>query len=127
MPEQVASLLQLIAQCLEIIGAAALILGFLLATIGWMRDWGRQGSSFAGEAYRKALGRTVLIGLEVLVAATIIKTVTIQPSFKEISFLAIMVAIRTTLGWTMVLEMYGHWPWQRPRAKSTAGVNSGDR
>ena len=119
MPEQVASVLQLIARWLEIIGAAALILGFLVATINWIRMWTQEGSHIAGKEYRRALGRTVLIGLEVLVAATIIKTVTLQPSFEEISFLAIMIAIRTMLGWTMVLEMYGHWPWQRPRSEAT--------
>ena len=119
MPEQVTLALQLIARWLEIIGAAALILGFLVATFRWIRMWTTEGSHPAGEAYRKALGRTVLIGLEVLVAATIIKTVTLQPSFEEISFQAIMVAIRTTLGWTMVLEMYGHWPWQRRRLGKT--------
>jgi len=116
MPEQVSLALQLIARWLEIIGAAALIFGFLVATITWIRKWAKEGSHTAGQEYRRALGRTVLIGLEVLVAATIIKTVTIEPSFEEISFLAIMVAIRTTLGWTMVLEMYGRWPWQRPNA-----------
>ena len=115
MPEQVIQALQLIARWLEIIGAAALILGFLIASIKWIRQWMTEGSHAAGAEYRKAIGRTVLIGLEVLVAATIIKTVTLEPSFDEISFLAIMIAIRTTLGWTMVLEMYGRWPWQRPR------------
>ncbi|MGI9518654.1 MAG: DUF1622 domain-containing protein [Pirellulaceae bacterium] len=55
---------------------------------------------------------TVLIGLEVLVAVTIIKTITMEPACEGIAFLAIMVAIRTALGWTMVLEMNGHWPWQ---------------
>ena len=119
MPEQVTLALQLIARWLEIIGAAALILGFLFASINWIRTWSKEGSHIAGKEYRKALGRTVLIGLEVLVAATIIKTVTLQPSFEEISFLAIMIAIRTTLGWTMVLEMYGHWPWQRSRSNTT--------
>ncbi len=119
MPDQVTFALQMIARWLEIIGAAALILGFLVASINWIRTWSKEGSHIAGKEYRKALGRTVLIGLEVLVAATIIKTVTLQPSFEEISFLAIMIAIRTTLGWTMVLEMYGHWPWQRRRLGKT--------
>ena len=118
MPEQVIEGLMLIARWLEIIGASALILGFLVASIGWIRKWTKEGSHPAGVEYRKALGRTVLIGLEVLVAATIIKTITLEPTFEGISFLAIMVAIRTVLGWTMVLEMHGRWPWQRPRAEA---------
>ena len=65
--------------------------------------------------YRQSLGRVVLIGLEVLVAATIIKTITFEPSLKSMGQLAGMVLIRTVLGWTMVLEMNGRWPWQKPR------------
>lgn len=115
MPDQVIQALQLIARWLEVIGAAALVLGFLIASINWIRKWTKEGSHPAGVEYRKALGRTVLIGLEVLVAAMIIKTITLEPTFEGIGFLAIMVAIRTVLGWTMVLEMNGRWPWQRPR------------
>ena len=114
MPEPIVQALQGIARWLEIIGALALILGFLYASYKCLRQWLREGRKPAVREYRKALGRTVLIGLEVLVAATIIKTITLPPSAEEIAFLAIMVAIRTVLGWTMVLEMYGHWPWQRP-------------
>jgi hypothetical protein len=70
--------------------------------------------------YRQALGRVVLIGLEVIVAATILKTITLEETVESVSFLAIMVAIRTILGWTMVLEMTGRWPWQRPRPHAEA-------
>ena len=119
MPEQVLQALQLIARWLEIIGAIALVAGFLYASFKCLRQWLEEGRKPAMREYRKALGRTVLIGLEVLVAATIIKTITLEPTAEAIAFLAIMIAIRTTLGWTMVLEMYGHWPWQRPRSGTT--------
>jgi len=62
-----------------------------------------------------SLGRVVLIGLGILVAATIIKTVTLDPTVENIGLLTIMVAIRTILGWTIVLEMSDRWPWQGPR------------
>ena len=54
-----------------------------------------------------------MIGLEILVAATIIKTITVDPTLEGLGFLAFMVAIRTILGWTMALEMNGRWPWQK--------------
>jgi uncharacterized membrane protein len=57
-----------------------------------------------------SLGRVVLIGLGILVAATIIKSVTLDPTVENIGLLTIMVAIRTILGWTIVLEMSGRWP-----------------
>ena len=72
----------------------------------------------AVERYRQALGRVVLIGLEILVAAMIIKTITFDPTVEGMGLLAIMVAIRTILGWTMGLEISGRWPWQRPRPET---------
>jgi uncharacterized membrane protein len=113
-PEPVLNVLQLVARWLEITGATALLLGFVVATVRCIVQCVQRDRKLAMGEYRQALGRTVLIGLEVLVAATIIKTVTLEPTFEGISFLAIMVAIRTTLGWTMELEMDGRWPWQRP-------------
>jgi uncharacterized membrane protein len=116
MPDEVLQGLEVLARALEIIGAGALVLGFVIATGHWFLGSLRQGMVPAVERYRQALGRVVLIGLEVLVAATIIKTITLEPTVEGMSFLAIMVVIRTILGWSMVLETSGRWPWQRPRS-----------
>ena len=110
------SLLDIIPTAIDLATEKAMVfvlLGFVVATVQCVVGCALRGRKPAVAAYRQALGRTVLIGLEVLVAATIIKTITLEPTFEGISFLAIMVAIRTTLGWTMVLEMCGRWPWQR--------------
>jgi len=117
MPEEVRQLLGLVIRLLEIAGAGALILGFLIATFHWVRRYRREGVKPATARYRQALGRVVLIGLEVLVAATIIKTITLEPTLRSVGFLAITVAIRTILSWTTVLEVYGHWPWQKAPAQ----------
>jgi uncharacterized membrane protein len=50
------------------------------------------------------------------VAATVIKTITLDPTLRSAGMLAITVVIRTMLSWTTVLEIYGHWPWQKPVA-----------
>jgi uncharacterized membrane protein len=55
-----------------------------------------------------------MIGLEVLVAATIIKTISVNPTLESMGLLAFMVVIRTIIGWTTVLEISGRWPWQKP-------------
>ena len=65
------------------------------------------------DRYRRSLGRSVLIGLEILVAATIIKTIIVEPSVEGMGLLITMIIIRTMLGWTTVLEVSGRWPWQR--------------
>ncbi|MCK5365862.1 MAG: DUF1622 domain-containing protein [Gammaproteobacteria bacterium] len=74
---------------------------------------GQQRPLVAMDRYRRTLGRSVLIGLEILVAATIIKTITVEPSLEGMGILAAMIIIRIMLGWTTALEISGRWPWQR--------------
>ena len=105
--------LVLLTQILEICGAGFLILGFIFDTTRWFQNTRQQEPLAARGRYRQSLGRSVLIGLEILVAATIIKTISVDPSPQNMSFLAIMVIIRTMISWTTALEMSGRWPWQK--------------
>ena len=113
MPEPVVHSLGVLIQLLEICGAVFLILGFVLDTTRWFRHMRQQGPLAARDRYRRSLGRSVLLGLEILVVATIIKTIIVEPSVKGMGLLAAMIIIRTMLGWTTVLEVSGRWPWQR--------------
>ena len=119
MPEAVIDGLRSLAQILEIIGACALILGFVIATVRCVLQISHLGATQAIQGFRRAIGRVVLIGLEILVAATIIKTITLEPTVENLILLAITVIIRTILGWSMVLEISGRWPWQRPPADTS--------
>jgi len=111
-PEFLTQGLELLIQLLEICGASLLIVGFVIATWKWVQRAHREGHRTALSYYRRSLGRSVLIGLEVLVAATIIKTIIVEPSFEGLGLLAGMIVIRTILGWTTALEISGRWPWQ---------------
>jgi len=115
MLEAVTDELQFLTQTLEAIGAFALILGFVISTMRCLLEIGRKGAKEAIEGYRQGIGRTILIGLEILVAATIIKTITFDRTLENMGLLAIMVTIRTALGWSMSVEMYGRWPWQKKK------------
>ncbi len=112
MSDQLIEILNYIIRGLEITGAGLLMLGFIVATFRSVRQLIVDRTSFDMKDYRKALGRVVLIGLEVLVAATILKTIVVDETIESLSFLVIMVAIRTILGWTMSLEVTGRWPWK---------------
>ena len=120
MPELVNRALLTLTDGLEIVGASALVLGFVIATLRFVWQIASVGVAGALASYRQALGRVVLIGLEVLVAATIIKTITIEPSLQGFALLTIMIVIRTILSWTTVLEMTGRWPWQKKPAAESA-------
>ena len=102
-----------LAKLLEICGAGFLILGFVFDTLRWWFRHLRQETPLAALIhYRQSLGRSVLIGLEILVAATIIKTVIVEPTVEGMGLLTAMIVIRTILGWTTTLEVNGRWPWQ---------------
>ena len=62
--------------------------------------------------YKHGLGKALLLSLEILVAADVIRTVALEPSFSNILGLGLLVVIRTFLSWSLVVEMDGHWPWQ---------------
>ncbi len=115
MVEGVIEGLKVLAKLLEIVGAVILVVGFVVGTVRWLRESFQEKKADAVERYRRAIGRVILIGLELLVAATIIKTITVEPTVEGMGLLVFMVVIRTTIGWTTSLEMNGRWPWQRPR------------
>lgn len=77
-----------------------------------------RGAPDAYSGYRVRLGRALLLGLEVLVAADIIRTVALQPTIANVVVLGLLVLIRTFLSWSLVVEIEGRWPWQRPAAGS---------
>jgi uncharacterized membrane protein len=119
MLEAVEALLPKIITVLELAAAVLLVLGFVLSTALWLRDGLVNKDPAARTSYRGALARSILIGLEVLMAATMIKTVTLTPTLDSMITLVAMVAIRTVLGWTTSLEMNGRWPWQpEPRSEN---------
>ena len=76
-------------------------------------------------SYRQLLGRSILLGLELLVAADIIRTVAVTPTFESVGVLAIIVLIRTFLSFSLELEITGRWPWQSQPAGSTAPAAAG--
>jgi uncharacterized membrane protein len=65
------------------------------------------------DLYKIRIGRSLLLGLEVLVAADIVKTIAHELTVMSLGLLAGLVMVRTFLGWTLVLEIEGRWPWQR--------------
>ncbi|HBX68181.1 MAG TPA: hypothetical protein DEH25_02015 [Chloroflexi bacterium] len=68
--------------------------------------------------YRHSLARTLMLGLEILVAADVVRTVALEPTFESVGVLGLLVVIRIILGWSLVVEIEGHWPWQPAHGKS---------
>lgn len=74
--------------------------------------------------YKHTLGSGLLLGLEILVAADVIRTVAMKPTIQNIASLAILVVIRTFLSWALVVEMEGRWPWQKKHSHTEIGGHS---
>jgi uncharacterized membrane protein len=92
--------------------AVAIMLVFILAgTFHWLAR-SRQGILGGYDRYRVILGKSLLVGLELLVAADIIRTVALDLTLRNIGILGALVLVRTFLGWTLEVEVEGRWPWQ---------------
>lgn len=76
--------------------------------------------------FRSSLGRSILLGLEFLVAADIINTVAIEPTIRSLVVLAGIVAIRTFLSFSLEVEIDGRWPWQKGRDDGASARNRPD-
>lgn len=102
-----------IAAGLEAAGLGALLLGVLVTTAAFLRGGFGTGSwADAYEEYRADLGRAILLGLELLVAADIAGTVAAPLDLQNIAALALVVLIRTFLSFSLEVEINGRWPWQ---------------
>jgi uncharacterized membrane protein len=72
--------------------------------------------------YKAILGRSLLLGLEILVAADIIRTVALDPTLESVAVLGLLVLVRTFLSWSIIVEIEGRWPWQPERAERKAAT-----
>jgi len=99
---------------LEAVGVCVIVFGALFALV---RSYtlSRSGRSDVGiyHLYRQTLGRAILLGLELLVAADIIGTVAVEPTLQNVLILAVIVLIRTFLSISLTVEIEGRWPWQQ--------------
>jgi uncharacterized membrane protein len=108
-----------ISEVIDFAGVVIIALGALIGVILCAQDLLRQER--AVDAYsllRTFLGRSLLLGLEFLVAGDIIKTVAIEPTFDSVIVLAIIVLVRTVLSLSIDVEIDGRWPWQAAQQAS---------
>src|SRR6516165_7086339 len=113
--------IRLVGTCIEIFGVFILVAGIAWSTyryVGWP-------TAHHYDQYRIRIGRSLLLGPEVLVAADIVKTVAIDLTFTSLGLLAGLVLVRTFLSWTLVLEIEGRWPWQREPSLMSSRARSG--
>jgi uncharacterized membrane protein len=72
----------------------------------------REQIGYAYDLYKSQIGKGLLLGLEFLVAADIIRTVALEPTLRNVMILGLLVVVRTFLSWSIVVEVEGKWPWR---------------
>jgi uncharacterized membrane protein len=124
-------MIQAVGGYMDIAGVAVMVIGAIVSVPMAMRGFQPRRVPEGAEpmsvyrSYRQLLGRSILLGLELLVAADIIRTVAVTPTFERVGVLAFIVLIRTLLSFSLVLEITGRWPWQKQSEGSSAASPAG--
>ncbi|HUL85848.1 MAG TPA: DUF1622 domain-containing protein [Actinomycetota bacterium] len=96
---------------LEVLAVAVIIVSVLLAIVAGIRTLGSGAWAASAEA-KRTIANGVLLGLELLIAADVIQTVTLERTLSNTLLLGILVVIRTFLSWSLFVEINGRWPWR---------------
>jgi len=97
---------------ISLVGVVVIFGGFLLAAGRYAAKFRQLGPARDFAQFKIQLGQVLMLGLEILVVADVIETITTKPTFTSLVLLACLVAIRTIFSWTLCLEVEGRWPWQ---------------
>lgn len=107
-------LIEIAALGIELLATALIIVAIIAATaiylVGLIRRVANPPAHYT--QYKQRLGRALLLCLEILVAADIVRTIALDSSVQSVISLGLLVVIRTFLSWSLILEVEGRWPWQ---------------
>jgi uncharacterized membrane protein len=112
------------ALAIEVLAVTVIVVAISFGTVRFLVHVQRQKEN-AYEGYKIFLGKALLLGLEFLVAADIIRTVALEPTLPNVLLLGLLVIVRTFLSWALVVEMEGRWPWngaRRAEERTSEGV-----
>ena len=97
---------------ISLAGVAVIVGGFFLAAGRYIAGFRAKGPAEVFAQFKVQLGQALILGLEILVVADVIETITTKPTVQSLALLAFLVAMRTIVSWTLFLEVEGRWPWQ---------------
>ena len=108
--------IEVAALAIEILAVAIIVVSIVYALARYLvQAAARQKVEHRYRRLKTRLGRALLLGLEILVAADIVRTVALEATLQSVAVLGLLVLIRTFLSWALVVEIEGRWPWQPMR------------
>jgi uncharacterized membrane protein len=105
-------LIEIAAEGIEALAVAVIVVAIVHGSIRFLFSITNKPEN-AYERYKNHLGKGLLLGLEFLVAADVVRTVVLEPTLQNVMILGLLVVIRTFLSWSLVVEIEGRWPWRR--------------
>ena len=118
-------IVELTALLFEAGGTFAMSVGAIVALGLALRDRAG-GARTVFRSFRNRLGRAIILGLELLVAADILRTISAEPTLQQVVVLGIVVLIRTFLSFSLEIELEGRWPWQGGRREEPVALRSAE-
>ena len=107
---------------IEVMAVGVIVLAIVVGTVRFLLHFNSKTID-AYQDFKTRLVRALLLGLELLVAADIVRTVALQPTLMNVAILGALVLVRTFLSWSLVVEIEGRWPWL---AATAAGAGKGE-
>ncbi len=104
-----------VVEWIEVLAIFSIVVGLSTAIVVGIATWTRSGPLEAVDRFKQVIARGLLIGLDLLIAADVIKTVTLEGTLESAAVLGLLVVIRTFLSWALILEVEGDWPWNLKR------------
>ncbi len=110
----ISDLMSSLGVAIEVLGVLLIVLGIVYASVNALLGCRKQLDRIViYNQLRIGIARTLLLGLEILVAADIIRTIALQPNLQNLASLGLLVLIRTVLSWALIVEVEERWPWQK--------------
>ncbi len=112
MIEQILEYLEKAGIGISLFAVAVIIVGFAVAAWRYARRFRKTTQENNFNLFKIELGGALLLGLEILVLADVIETITVTPTYQSLAILAVIIVIRTVVSWNLTLSTEGRWPWQ---------------
>lgn len=110
--EYILELLEKAGNAISLFAVAVIVVGFAIAAWRYVRRFRETTQKDDFELFKGELGGALLLGLEILVFADVIETITVAPTFESLGELAAIIVVRTAVSWSLTLHAEGRWPWQ---------------
>ncbi|MDO8860573.1 DUF1622 domain-containing protein [Haliea sp. E1-2-M8] len=112
--------ISLLALGTEAVGVLVMLVGAGYSSVVFMRHFNKVPEGVAYQIFRRQLGRSIILGLEFLIAGDIMQTIVVAATWENVAVLGLIILIRTFLSMILHLEIEGRWPWQQA-ANDSAG------